>query len=186
MARILRRTQFGNPLLRQQAKRLSKREILSEETHELIVDIKKTLKTKKYGVGLAAPQVGTAFALAVIQIRPTKMRPKLPKEKWAELVIINPKITKTSGRRQQLWEGCISFTESFAKVPRYKKIELEYIDEKAKKHKKSFDGLLAHVIQHEVDHLNGILFVDKVKDPTTFITASEYKKRIVNKERTPE
>ncbi len=183
MNRILRRAQFGNPILRQEARALAKREILSSEIQSLIKNIKYTLKNKKYGVGLAAPQVGEGVSLAVIRIRPTKTRPKLPKEKWADLVIINPKITKSIGRRQQMWEGCISFTESFAKVPRYKKIELLYLDEKATKHKKIFEGLLAHVIQHEVDHLNGILFVDKVKDPTTFMTASEYKKRIVNKQK---
>jgi peptide deformylase len=79
-----------------------------------------------------------------------------------------------------MWEGCISSGAGkaglFAKVPRYEKIELEYLDESAVSHKKVFSGLVAHVIQHEVDHLNGILFVDKVKDSTTFMTYSEYRK----------
>jgi len=64
----------------------------------------------------------------------------------------------------------------FAKVPRYKKIELEYFDEHAIKQTRVFKGLAAHVIQHEVDHLNGILFVDKVKDTSTYMTYKEYKK----------
>lgn len=183
MPKILRRTQFGNPVLRDKVKKLSVDEILSSKTQELINSIIQTLKTKKYGVGIAAPQVGQGIALAVIRIRPTKIRPDLPKEKWADLVIINPRISKIFGSKQQMWEGCISFTESFAKVPRYKKVQLEYQDKKAINHKRTFEGLLAHVIQHEVDHLNGILFVDKVKDPTTFMTASEYKKRIVKEER---
>lgn len=183
MPKALRRTQFGNPILRKPARSLTKSEVRSKEILNLIKNIKFTLKTKKYGVGMAAPQVGEAVSLAVIQIRPTKIRPKLPKNKWADLVIINPKITKTWGHRQQMWEGCISFAEVFAKVSRYKKIELEYLDEKALKHKKTFDGLVAHVIQHEIDHLKGVLFVDKVKDVSTFMTASEYKKRIVNKKK---
>lgn len=172
--KVLRRTQFGNPILRTKARQLTKSRILSTETKRLIADMRYTLAKKKYGVGLAAPQVGRNLALAIIEIKPTKTRPKLPKEKWVSLVIVNPKVVKTYGNRKQLYEGCISFAEVFAKVPRYKKIRLRYLDEKAKSHEKDFDSLLAHVIQHEVDHLNGVLFVERVKDKTSFITQSEY------------
>ena len=140
-----------------------------------------TLTSKKLGVGLAAPQVGKDLALSVISIHPTKHRPKV---KELELVIINPKITKYTGRKTQMWEGCLSGGKSglFAKVPRHKSVELEYLDEKGIKHKKTFKGLPAQVIQHEVDHLNGILFVDKVKDTKTYMTLKEYKKQIAQKE----
>ncbi len=181
MSIILRRIQFGNPLLRAKARQLTKDEILSESTRQLVANMKHTLKKKGYGVGLAAPQIGESLALSIIDIRSTKLRPKIPKSMWARLVIINPQITKTYGKRRQLWEGCISFAEVFAKVPRYKKIRLKYLDEKGKRHEKDFKGLLAHVLQHEIDHLNGVLFVDRVKDPTTYITLAEYKKRIVKK-----
>lgn len=177
--RLLRRTQFGDPILRQKAAALTAKEIRSVKTRQLIADMCHTLKTKKYGVGLAAPQIGQAIALSIIEIKSTKMRPMVPKEKWVSLVIINPKISRTYGNRRQSWEGCISFGEVFAKVPRYKKIRLKYQDEKAAIHTKDFDGLLAHIIQHELDHLNGILFVDKVKDTTSYMTAAEYKKRVV-------
>lgn len=173
---LLRRTQFGNPLLRSRATKLSAKEIRSTKTSKLIADMRHTLKTKKYGVGLAAPQIGQGIAMFIIEIKPTKMRPLIPKEKWASLVFINPVVVKAYGNRNQLWEGCISFGEVFAKVPRYKKIRAKYIDENGSTHQKTFDGLLAHILQHEIDHLNGVLFVDKVKDPKTFITAAEYKK----------
>lgn len=178
---ILRKTEFGNPILRGRAKQLTLIEIKSAETQELITNIRYTLVEKKYGIGLAAPQVGQGVALSVIYIRPTKTRPNLPKDKWADLVIINPKITMTYGNKKQLWEGCISLSEVFAKVPRYKKIRLEYLDEQGAEQTKIFEGLLAHVIQHEVDHLNGVLFVDKVKDPSSFMSGAEYRKRIVPK-----
>lgn len=183
MDRILRRTQFGNPILRQKARELSEKEVLSEQIQQLIRSIRQTLKERKYGIGLAAQQVGRNIALSVIHIRPTKTRPNLPKSKWADLVIINPKITRTYGVKRQEWEGCISLAEVFAKVPRYKKIQLEYLDENAVRRTKNFEGLLAQVIQHEVDHLNGKLFVDRVVDPSTFMSGSEYRKRIVKNRR---
>lgn len=181
MDRILRRTQFGNPILRQKARELSEKEVLSEQIQQLIRSIRQTLKERKYGIGLAAQQVGRNIALSVIHIRPTKLRPNLPKSKWADLVIINPKITKTYGAKIPTWEGCISLAEVFAKVPRYKKVQLEYLDENVVKRIKIFEDLLAQVIQHETDHLNGVLFVDKVTDPSTFMSGAEYKKRIVAK-----
>ena len=177
--KVLQKTEFGNPVLRHTAKKLTKDKVLATETKNLISNLRHTLVTKKYGIGLAAPQVGQSVALSVICIRPTKTRPNLPKSKWAELVIINPKIIKTYGAKKQMWEGCISLPEVFAKVPRYKKIQLEYLDESGVKRVKTFEGLLAHVIQHEVDHLNGILFPDIVTQPRTYMSGPEYRKRIV-------
>ncbi len=180
----LRLTQFGNPILRQRSKLLTAQQMTSSKTEQLIADMGYTLKTKKLGVGLAAPQVGEGIALAVIRIRPTKHRPKVTN---FDLVLINPEITETFGRKSQLWEGCISSGEGeaglFAKVPRYKKVKLKFYDKDGKAHHKSFEGLPAHVIQHEVDHLNGILFVDRVKDTSTYMTFAEYKKRIGNKKK---
>lgn len=176
--RMLRRTQFGNPILRTPARRLEKSEITSVKTQELIRNMLATLEHKKYGVGLAAPQVGIGVALAVLSIKPTPTRPQIKSE---QLVIINPEIVKTYGRRTGMWEGCISFGDvrnfPYAKALRYRKIRLRYHDGQGRQHERDFDGLLAHVLQHEVDHLNGILFVDRVRDPKTFMNVSEFKKR---------
>ena len=181
---ILRITQFGNRVLRNKSIKLSIDEIKSPKIQRLITDLKNTLKNKKLGVGLAAPQVGKGLSLSVIVVQPTKHRPKVEP---LELVIINPKILKTFGYRTQLWEGCISSGDGsaglFAKVPRYKKVQIEFLDERARKHRKIFEGLPAHVIQHEIDHLNGVLFVDRVKDTSTYMTMKEYKKMVSNKER---
>ena len=175
-------TRLGNPLLRQKAKRLTKEEILSAEIQELIAAMKTTVASKKYGVGLAAPQVGTSIALSVIAIKPTPNRPQLES---FEAVIINPEIIETHGYRKQLWEGCISSGNGrdtlFAKVPRYKAITLRWYDEQAVLHEEKLTGFRAHVAQHETDHLNGILFVDKVKDRATFMMQDEYIKRVVKK-----
>lgn len=181
--KILRRSQFGNPILRTKTRALTSEEILEAEIKRFISDMKFTLKKKSYGVGLAANQVGRGVAIAVIDIKPTKLRPDLPKSKWLKLVMINPKVVKTFGNKTQLWEGCISLSDVFAKVPRYKKVRVAYMDEKTQKNQKTFDKLAAHVVQHEIDHLAGILFVDKVKDPRTYMSLAEYKKRIINKKK---
>lgn len=173
-------TQFGNPILRKTAKKLSKSEILSEETQNLINQMRHTLVSKKLGIGLAAPQVGKNISLAVVSIRPTAHRPKV---KEVDLVIINPKLIETYGEKKSLWEGCISAgsngtADLFAKVPRYSKVKIQYTDENGVKKEKLASGLMAQVLQHEIDHLNGVLFVDNVTDTKTFMTYDEYRKRI--------
>jgi len=182
MSKILKATRFGNPILRSKTRRLTPAQIQSTDIQELIEDMRYTLLKKEYGVGIAAPQVGSDAALSVIGIKPTPNRPNLEP---FETVIINPEIVKTYGNRQRMWEGCISCGTGnntlFAQVPRYKKIKLKWLDEKGTKREEILEGFVAHVAQHEVDHLNGLLFVDRVKDSSTYMMADEYRKRIVNK-----
>ena len=170
-------TEFGDGVLRTKARFLTLAEMQSSVTVDLVENMHNVLVGENLGVGLAAPQVGRPMAVAVVNIHKTPLRPEVEEFK---MVIVNPKITQTFGRRVQLWEGCISSGKKqhglFTKVPRYKKIELEYYDQNAQKYTQIFKGLPAHVIQHEVDHLNGILFVDKVKDTRTFMTYGEYRK----------
>lgn len=180
MAKVLTRTLYGNPILREPAKKLRASEVNSNEVQDLIANMRETLDRKKYGIGLAAPQVGKSMSLSVIRIRPTKLRPNTPKEKWADLVIINPEIIKHYGKKQQMYEGCISLPGVFAKVPRYKKVRLNYLDEKGRQQEKDFEGFIAHIIQHETDHLNGVLYVDRVSDSKSYMSEVEYRKRVVN------
>lgn len=160
-------------MLRTVAMRLSDAEILSPVIQKLIKNMCYTLEQKKYGVGIAATQVGESLAISTIDTKPTPTRPELKRQK---LTIINPEILKTYGEKEAMWEGCISGPKLYAQVPRFKKIRLTWKDEKAKQHEQDFDGFLAHVIQHEVDHLNGILFIDKVEDTHSYMTFKEYKK----------
>lgn len=182
--KVLDRTEFGDLVLRQVAGKLTKQQIVSPRVQILIKNMHQTLVSQKLGIGLAAPQVGESVALSVIDIRPTAHRPEV--EPFS-LVMINPKITQHFGRKQQMWEGCLSAGKGglFAKVPRHKKVELKYYDEQGVRHTKTFEDLPAQVIQHEVDHLNGLLFVDRVKDTKTYMTLKEYKKQIVAKRQTP-
>lgn len=176
--KILGRTQFGNPILRQPAQKINPQDIGSVEIQELIAGMRHTLITRKLGVAMAAPQVGKSIALVVVAVRPLAHRQKIEP---FDAVLINPEITEQNGRRQSLWEGCISSgrdgrPDLFAKVPRYPKVKVRYYDEQGKQHHEEFTGFRAQIVQHEVDHLQGILFVDRVKDPKTFITYQEYMK----------
>ena len=179
MSKILKVTRFGNPTLRSICAPVTKEAILSDGVQTLISDIRYTLKERPYGVGMAAPQVGRNIALSVIGIKPTPTRPDLTP---FNSVIINPSIVEPYGRRSRMWEGCISCGTGkdilYAQVPRYKKVKLAWTDEYAIDHEEIIEGFVAHVAQHEVDHLSGILFVDRVKDPSTYMMADEFNKRV--------
>jgi peptide deformylase len=181
-SKTLTRREFGDPILRKKARRVTKAEITSEKIQALITDMQHTLKSLKLGVGLAAPQVGVSLQLAVICIQPMAHRPDVTP---FEEVLINPVITDRSEGTALLWEGCISSgsgeTGLFAKVPRYKEISVTYQVADGTTHKRAFSGLPAQVIQHEVDHLHGSLFVDRVEDTSSYMTYAEYVKRIRSK-----
>lgn len=170
---------FGDPILREQARQLSVQEIKSDTVQQLIADIRQTNEAKRYGVGLAAPQVGESVALSVIGIKSTPTRPNLER---FEQVVINPNY-KGIGRRTAMWEGCLSSGTGdntlYGKALRYIKIQASWYDENATYHDEELSGFIAHVFQHETDHLNGILFVDRVRDTASYMLASEYRKRIL-------
>ena len=116
--RLLRRTQFGNPVLRTAAQRLTKQEILATTTQDLLRDMRYTLEKKRYGVGLAAPQVGEPLAIAIIGLKPTPTRPKT---KPLAMTLINPEIITHRGKLTAMWEGCISGPDMYGKALRYPK-----------------------------------------------------------------
>lgn len=182
MPEILNITRLGDPVLREHAKRLTPEEIVSAEIEELIANMRYTLVKRASGVGLAAPQVGRSLALSIIGIKPTPNRPELEP---FDTVIINPEITETFDDPVEMWEGCVSCGNGddtlFGRLPRFEKIRVKWLDERAKSREEVIGGFVAQVVQHETDHLNGILFVDHVTDPTTFMMADEYRKRILKK-----
>ncbi len=152
----LRLRQLGDPMLRAKARALKQQEIVTESIQELITDIRYTNSQKQYGVGLAAPQVGVSVALSVIGIKPTPTRPNL---RSFECVIINPEYSGL-GAEVSLWEGCQSAGKGrntlYAQVPRHEKIQASWYDETGALHQEILEGFIAHVFQHETDHLNGI------------------------------
>jgi len=177
--KLLRLRQLGDPVLRAKAQLLTSQEILTTPVQELIANIRYTNSQKQYGVGLAAPQVGVSVALSVIGIKPTPTRPNLEP---FDSVIINPKYVGI-GQKVSLWEGCQSAGRGrstlYAQVPRYRKVRASWYDETGTLHEEVLESFVAHVFQHETDHLNGIIFVDKVQDTTSYMLAGEYARRIV-------
>ncbi len=183
MAELLKRTEFGNPILQQKAPLVEVAEITSAKIQNLIASMRRTLKEKKLGVGIAAPQLNVHLALSVIDITPSKTRPKVTP---FTQVIINPEVIEGIGDKVGMWEGCLSFgtvaSPVFAKADRYKKIKVKFYDEHGVLHDNEIlEGFPAHVFQHETDHLNGMLFPSRVSDHTTWMNAAEYRKRIVSK-----
>lgn len=163
--------------LRSRSRELTMPEMKSAKTKELITDIYETLNDGEYGVGMSAIQVGEPLAITVVMIRPTPNRPNL---NYYNQVYFNLKILKTFGEKKPMWEGCCSVLDDngnplYAKVPRYEKIKVKYCNEIGEICTATIDGFLAHVLQHEIDHINGILFTDLIPS-TNIVPQEEYRK----------
>jgi len=138
----------NNPILRQKTQKIEK---IDEDILNLIKEMTETM-VKVDGIGLAANQVDKSIRLFVIN-------PDLSKK----TVFINPEIIKISKKSEIQEEGCLSLPEVFLSIKRAKSLKIKAIDENSKKFKLKAKGLLARAIQHEIDHLNGILICDNVK-----------------------
>ena len=164
--------QAGEEVLRAQARELSREEILSERTRELIEHMRETMRHPP-GVGLAAPQVGFSLQLAVIEDR-VEYHKKLSAEQLSERqrqplpfhVIINPRIVSAGSRKLEFFEGCLSVAGYSAIVPRAQAVTVEYLNEFGKARTVDAVGWYARILQHEIDHLAGILYVDRMKART--------------------
>ena len=148
----------GDEILRKKSKKV---EVIDEKIKELIQDMIETLH-KYDGVGLAAVQVGILKQILIIQ----------EAEDAPILVIINPEIISQSGT-QVVEEGCLSFPNKFAKIERPEKIKVRALNEKGKKIEITGKGLLAQALSHEIDHLNGEVFIDKIIPGTLEIIKPE-------------
>ena len=153
---------MGNPLLREVAKEFTKDEILSGDMHDLITHMWDTMYAYD-GIGLAAPQIGLSRQLAVIHLEEDSERyPDLVESK--KFIIFNPSISVLDETKQEFWEGCLSVPGLRGPVSRPRKIKVDYLDENAKENSIELEDFLATVFQHELDHLFGKLFVDRMED----------------------
>lgn len=153
---------MGNPLLREVAKEFTKDEILSGDMQDLITDMWDTMYAYD-GIGLAAPQIGLSRQLAVIHLEEDSERyPELVESN--KFIIFNPSISVLDETKQEFWEGCLSVPGLRGPVSRPKKIKVDYLDENAKENSIELEDFLATVFQHELDHLFGKLFVDRMED----------------------
>lgn len=166
---ILPVVKYGHPVLRQKGARI---ESVTPEIRQLITDMFETMNASK-GIGLAAQQVGQALHLTVLDLRVVTDRPSTLalKSKPADvsdfmpLVLINPEV-KPVGEPVTGPEGCLSFPEIFADIARPESVDVKALNEKGKPIEFRCGGLLARAVQHETDHLNGILFIDRMDRKT--------------------
>jgi len=131
------------------------------------------------GVGLAAPQLGVSLRVAVLETRPTETRPDLSEK--GPLFIINPKVTSYGKSLARDWEGCLSFRPLRGQVRRPCSITVEYWNEEGVHIEERMTGLWARIFQHEVDHLDGVIYLDRVEDTRSLMQLEEFRERIVGK-----
>lgn len=177
------RTEFGDPILRAKSRGVSLSVVKKPGFKKLLTQMFFTMRHAD-GVGLAAPQVGLPLQLAVIQVADSRLRVAGKKRRATrrageKIVIINPKIIWKSKEKAYDWEGCLSFMDARGLVSRHRKIKVKYVDEKGIARERTVSGFLARVFQHEIDHLQGTLYIDRMDDMKTLMTLGEYRKQVV-------
>jgi peptide deformylase len=164
--------QAGEEVLRGEARELSREEILSDKIRELIGHMRDTMRHAP-GVGLAAPQVGIGLQLAVIE-DPEEYHKKLTQAQLLERerkpvpfhVLINPRIVSAGNTTVEFFEGCLSIAGYSAMVPRARGVTVEFLNDKAETRRVEAVGWYARILQHEIDHLRGVLYVDHMHPGT--------------------
>ncbi len=157
--------QIGDPVLRLPARELYVEEILSPEIQSLIQDMKETMRTAP-GVGLAAPQIGHPLQIVVVEdmdhsfLTPEQIKER-ERHKVPFHVIINPKITKDETEMAEFFEGCLSVPRFMGVVPRAKSVQVDCLNERAEPVTIRAKGWYARILQHEIDHLYGTLYIDR-------------------------
>jgi peptide deformylase len=166
---VLKVAQMGHPVLRQVAKPVPEKEIATPEIQSLIVDMVETMDEYN-GRGLAAPQVHVSLRVIVMiwDFEPNK-KPYLQ-------VLINPELELLTQETSTFWEGCLSVTGLIGKVSRPNRLMVKALDRDGKKLQFIAEGFAATVVQHECDHLDGKLYVDRITDMKSFAFVKEYQK----------
>lgn len=165
---------MGHPTLRLEAQPLSAEEMVSDEIKALVQDMYDTMEEQQ-GIGIAAPQIDVSKQIALIGIPNDNERyPDAPE--YDIVAVINPIITPLTEEVQGFWEGCLSVPGLRGFVERPNKIQVEYFDLKGNQQKIEVEGFVATIFQHEIDHLTGHLYLDRVKDPTKVSYNEEYEK----------
>ena len=171
--------EIGEPVLRRSGRAISAEELTSDPLRNLISQMRVTMREAP-GVGLAAPQIGEPLRLAVIEDRPEYLEGADPgwlaereREAVAFYTIANPELTAIGADSVEFFEGCLSVPGFTAIVPRARVVRVMFQDERGAQRTIEARGWHARILQHEIDHLNGILYVDRM-DPRSFMTTESY------------
>jgi peptide deformylase len=167
---------LGHPVLREPCRELTRAEIRSPAVRRLVEDMRETME-EYAGVGLAAPQVHEPVRLAVIEFDPGDAERDLDDGRTS-FTVFNPTTTVLDPAPAGYWEGCLSVPGMRGFVERPRRIRVDYLDEAAKPARVVADGFLATVFQHELDHLDGVLYVDRLADPKLFAFNEEFNRYV--------
>ena len=166
--------EVGHPVLRERARELTREELASDGVQSLIDDMIETMRAAN-GAGLAANQIGETVRIAVVEVRDGN--PRYPYKPPIPLtVIVNPVIEPLDDEVEQINEGCLSVPNLRGEVPRHMNIRVRYLDREGTEHEEVRRGLTAGTFQHELDHLDGTLFLDRVSDPSTLSTWEQFER----------
>lgn len=174
MAKVLNVAELGNPVLRSPAQPIE--DIQDRRIQRLIDNLLKTIK-KQNGVGIAAPQVSESLQLFIVASRPNLRYLNAPTMEPTPM--INPKIIAYSDEKEKGWEGCLSVPGLRGQVMRSKEIEVTYTDRHGNSHQQVFTDFVARIVQHEFDHINGKVFLDRMDSMLDLMSESEYHSQIV-------
>jgi peptide deformylase len=170
---ILKVARLGHPVLRRPARPLSPDEVRTPEVQRLIDDMIETMREYD-GAGLAANQVHTPKQVAVIEVLGNPRYPDAPEVPLT--VLINPVVTPLTEEMEDGWEGCLSVPEMRGVVPRHTAVRLQCLDREGRPVDLVAKEFFARVIQHETDHLNGIVYLDRMRDLSTLSHTAEWNK----------
>ncbi len=171
--------EIGHPTLRQRAKLVSKKELQSKSFQKTLDTFLLTLRTL-VGVGIAAPQVGISKQFLIVHSKPVRAYPNAPL--FGPEIMINPKLISGSKKMEKRMEGCLSIPGIRGPVSRHIAIQISYQDRNGKSQKMELKNFVARIFQHEFDHLNGVMFIDRV-DSKDIISHKEYIKVLEKKEK---
>jgi peptide deformylase len=170
---ILKVARMGHPVLRMPGRALQSADLKQAATQKLIDDMIDTMH-EYHGVGLAAPQVHESLRIFVAAIRPDEEQPLSPE--MEPLVLVNPVITPVGSEMADDWEGCLSIPDLRGRVPRARFIKVTALDRAGAKIDITSHDFPARVIQHETDHLDGVLFLDRMRSFSTLSFLDEYQR----------
>ncbi len=157
---ILKVARIGHPIVREAAQPVPDRDLATEPLQRLIDDMIETMHEYD-GVGLAAPQIHVGLRLAVIEVPPTDERTE---DGVPLMVLVNPELTPLGDERVVGWEGCLSVPDLRGQVPRLRRLRLSALDRNGKRYTVEAHDFFARVVQHECDHLDGRVYLDRMSD----------------------
>lgn len=176
--------QIGNPILEQKTKKVEN--VKDSKVQKIIEELESSVRSDEESAGLAAPQIGEPIAVCTVKV----IIPEEESKNYEVITLINPKIIKSSKETSVYWEGCLSVGEGdnrlFGPVKRPTSVSVEYLDRTGKVQILEAHGYFAHIVQHEVDHMNGILFVKYISNPLNIWKNKDLDKYIEDKGEFPQ